>query len=101
MGECTMTTKQFVLKKKGATFSERQKMYIDYHINLKKNWKNFKDLIDIELVSINDNSFTVLVNDTDTKWHSSFSRELCKKAELENLKITTDNDAFLFDVTVL
>lgn len=72
-----------------------------YHVNLKKNWNNFKDLIDIELVSIDDNSFTVLVSDTDTKWHSSFSREVCKKVELDNLKITTDSDAFLFHVTVL
>ncbi|MED4780943.1 hypothetical protein [Brevibacillus choshinensis] len=73
-----MTKKRFELKKKDATFLERQKMYIDYHVNLKKNWKNFKDLIDIELVSIDNNSFTVQVNDTDTKWHSLFARELCK-----------------------
>ncbi|MFK7696120.1 hypothetical protein [Paenibacillus sp. HJGM_3] len=96
-----MVKKKFILKRSELKFSDRQKMYIDYHVNLKKNWKNFKDLIDIELVEIDDNSFTVLVSDTDTKWHSGFSRELCKKADLNNLKLNTDNDAFLFDVVIL
>lgn len=96
-----MKRKKFVLKRSDLTFSDRQKMYIDYHVNLKKNWKNFRDLIDIEMYEMGDNFFVVDVVDTDTKWHSSFSRELCKKADLNNLKITTESDAFLFDVIEL
>jgi len=90
--------KKFVLKRVDSKFTDRQKTYINYHIALHSNWKNFKDLISIELVDIGDNYFIVQVEDTDTKWHSSFSRELCKKAGLDDLKITTENDAFLFDV---
>lgn len=93
--------KKFILKRSELKFTERQKMHIDYHINLAMNWKNFKDLIEIKLIGIDDNSFTVQVIDTDTKWHSVFSRELCKKADLDNLKLSTDNDAFLFDVITL
>lgn len=94
----TMKKKKFTLKRSELTFTDRQKMYIDYHIGLHKNWRNFKDLISIELSEMGDNYFVVEVSDTDTKWHSSFSRELCKKASLDNLKLSTESDAFLFDV---
>jgi hypothetical protein len=43
--------------------------------------KNIEDLIDIQVDEIGDNSFTVLVNDTDTKWHLD-SQESCVKKRI-------------------
>lgn len=89
---------KFTLLRSELSFSEKQKMYIDYHIGLQKNWSNFKDLISIELLEIGDNHFIVKVEDTDLKWRWSFSRMLCKKADLKDLRSLTTNDAFLFDI---
>lgn len=93
---------RFTLKRTDIKFSDRQKMYIEFHIDSEKNWKNFKDLIDIKMDNMGNDFFDVIVNDTGTKWHSSFSRVLCQKADLNNLKIPlSDSGDGLFDVDIL
>lgn len=93
-----MVKKTFVLKKQGVIFSEKQKRDIRMHVQYDKNWENFKELIEIDLIDINDTSFTVVVSETGDSWHSNFAKILNQKANLENLCVVSKNDRQLFDV---
>ncbi|WP_226536415.1 hypothetical protein [Fictibacillus halophilus] len=90
--------KKFTLKKENAFFSDKQKRNLEMHIDFDHNWRNFKDLESIRLLTIDDNSFVVRVFETGESWHSSFSRILNEKAMLGNLCIVLKNDRQLFNV---
>lgn len=96
-----MPTKRFSLKRNELSFSERQKMFIEHHIELHEHWKGLKDLVSIKFISIDNNSFTVEVEETDIKWHTNFSKKLCQLASLDNLCLNTTNDRYLFDVKTI
>lgn len=89
---------RFSLKKDGVAFSEKQKRDIQMHVNYDRNWRNFKALISIEIVLIDDTSFVVSVEEEGDSWHSNFARLLNEKAMLENLCVVLPNDRQLFNV---